>query len=300
MTLYLVANGGTRVELSSSNPGMEAVQIETTHAVPIARVIADCIAAKTQANLRPDYVRSLKVYLQSFAKWRENTPIASFNLETLEAWFNGRKETPATRRGNIGRLSALFSYACRRGFIRDNPVKRLERVRVDPKPPRILTPMEAHTILLFMNSHGRRRWRLPQIILGMFCGIRPAELTRIHWSDVDMAKGLVRVDASASKVRHRRIVPIAPNALEWLRLCKTHTAPLGAVRWKWIEDLERGTGIKWEPDLLRHTAASYLLARDEDCGKVSRWLGNSPDVLLGHYTELVSAEDCLAFWQIRP
>jgi hypothetical protein len=54
----------------------------------------------------------------------------------------------------------------------------------------------------------------------------------------------------------------------------------------------------WPTDLLRHTAASYLLALHKDAGKVANMLGNSPQILLSHYHDPVTEADCKAFWQL--
>ena len=56
----------------------------------------------------------------------------------------------------------------------------------------------------------------------------------------------------------------------------------------------------WPQDLLRHTAASYLVARDGDAGKVALQLGNSAAVLLLNYRELVEKEDAAAFFELGP
>ena len=53
----------------------------------------------------------------------------------------------------------------------------------------------------------------------------------------------------------------------------------------------------WPKDVLRHTAASYLLALHGDVGKVAMMLGNSPNILLTHYHEPVCETDCAAFWK---
>lgn len=275
-------------------------KVSLDSSVSLSRVVKEVIAAKRAANRRPSYVRNLRVYLESFARGREDMPITAVNLQMLEDWYGSRNETPASRKGTIGRISSMMSYAWRRGYVMENPCKRLERVRVDPKPPRIFTPLEARTLLHYLGRDGRTKWRLPQVILGLFCGVRPTELTRLFWKDIDLDRAVVRIDASASKVRQRRIVPIPDNAVAWLRACKPNNLKIGAVRWKWIDAVERHTGLKWDNDILRHTAASYLLAKHEDCGKVARWLGNSADVLLKNYTELVSAADCQAFWEIMP
>lgn len=295
MTLFVVC-GETRTEVQGEVSGVR----ENSNSVSLSRVVTEVVAAKRAANRRETYLRSLKVYLDGFARGREGMPITAVNLKVIEDWYASRTETPSMRKGTIGRLSTMFSFAWRRGYVSENPCRRLERIRVDPKPPRIFSPAEAKRLLEYVCDHGRRRWRLAQVTLGLFCGIRPFELTRLHWNDVDLNRAIVRVDASASKVRQRRIVPIPENAIQWLECCQRDNKPLGAVRWKWIGDIERGTGLQWQNDILRHTAASYLLAKHEDCGKIARWLGNSADVLLKHYTELVSAEDCLAYWDIRP
>ena len=59
-------------------------------------------------------------------------------------------------------------------------------------------------------------------------------------------------------------------------------------------------GIEWHQDLVRHTAASMMLARDRDAGKVAEQLGHSPDILLRHYRELVSAEAVARYWMVSP
>jgi integrase len=54
----------------------------------------------------------------------------------------------------------------------------------------------------------------------------------------------------------------------------------------------------WPADLLRHTAASYLLALHDDVGKVAKMLGNSSAILLSHYHQPVKSEDCGQFWKV--
>ncbi|MCP5523587.1 MAG: hypothetical protein H7A46_18775 [Verrucomicrobiales bacterium] len=54
----------------------------------------------------------------------------------------------------------------------------------------------------------------------------------------------------------------------------------------------------WPQDVLRHTAASQLLALRKDAAAVALELGNSPQVLLTHYRELVTREQAAEFWGI--
>lgn len=268
--------------------------------VTLTQVIEECIRSKQAANLRPCYVRELKRYFRKFAMGREKETIRSVNFAHIEQWLNATAPHPATRMTGISRLSALFTFAWRSGYIAENPVDRVQRPRLDRKPPRILTPDESQALIAATAS------RAPELTafigLGMFAGIRPAELQRLDWQHVDLGRGLVRIDAAASKIRQRRIVRLEPAAIAHLNRAPVKAGPitpkqLRRRRWR-IEAVMGWFG--WPHDLLRHTAASYLLALHGDAGRVAMTLGNSAGVLLRHYHELVSPEDCARFWACQP
>jgi integrase len=143
----------------------------------------------------------------------------------------------------------------------------------------------------------------PWLILAMFAGIRPdGELMKLDWSKIDLETATVKIDFP--KVRsHRRIVPLEPLAV---KLLKEHPLRSGAVapsrstlrrfkrRMRAVLGFER-----WPQDVLRHTAASYLLALHQDAAKVAGWLGNSVKVLLSNYHDPVTREASAAFWEQR-
>jgi integrase len=226
--------------------------------------------------------------------------ISAITDETVHAWFVGRQETPQGRQSSIGRLSSLFSFAIRRGWINRNPCRSIEPIAVDRRPPRILTPEEAGRVLAVASERFPRF--VPYLVLGMFCGIRPMELLRLDWEAVRIAERVVIVDAAASKVRRRRMVTINETALAWLAPL---AQPSGRILYisfvqRYRHALSRACGIDLTPDIMRHTAASYLMAILRDAGKVAEELGNSPGILLTHYRELVRREDAERFWALRP
>jgi integrase len=137
----------------------------------------------------------------------------------------------------------------------------------------------------------------PYLILGMYAGIRPEELMRLDWSAVDLVTKTVKVDG---KTRRRRIVPLEPKAVNLLASFPLRTGPI-ATSYSIVRRIKHKAaailGFKdWPHDVLRHTAASYLLALYGDAGKVSTMLGNSSAILLTHYHEPVSKADCERFW----
>lgn len=270
--------------------------------VKLQVAIESVLAAKLASNKRERYVQSLRQYLNQFARWIGDVPLASITVDDLENWFTTRKEASSTRASNMGRLAALFSYAVRREWIKSNPVDNLERVTVETKVPRILTPAEARKLLEYVRDN--RPNQLAYLTLALLCGIRPEEVQRIGWSSVNEDCSVVTIDAAASKVRRRRIIKLEPSAQAWLRLAKEKNATLPlsrTTRRRYLDQWCRVLGFsRWPQDLLRHSCASYWLALCEDPAKVSWALGNSANILKRHYMELVQPEDVGRFWSIMP
>lgn len=260
------------------------------------------VATKRAGGRRERYLAGLEAYLTAFAKGREEMPIAAIHAQDVEAWFASRNESPSTRASNVGRLSAMFALALRRGWVKENPARMVEPVRLEQRPPVILTPRQAARALSWARRH-RPRW-LAHVALGLLAGIRPEELLCIRWSSVNFADGVVVIDAEASKVRRRRIVHLEPAASEWLTVAKASgaTLPLGAQTARRCRRMLRRVlrMETWPQDVLRHTAASYMLALRQDAGAVALELGNSPGVLLRVYRELVTRRDAARFWGMRP
>jgi integrase len=170
----------------------------------------------------------------------------------------------------------------------------LERVTVDKMPPRILTPAESRLIYKATRTVMR-----PYVVLGLYVGLRPEEITRLDWSHIDLEAGTVR----ATGKRRTRLVTMEPLAVKLLRehpLKKGPVAPCNSVIDRWRVKIRKLLGLdRWPQDLLRHTAASYLLALIQDAGKVATRLGNSVKVLNGHYLNVIKADDCAEFWSLH-
>lgn len=267
--------------------------VGSAHRRSLRQSIDELLTAKRNANLRRSYLRGLEQYLRLFARGREEMPVDRITVADIDSWFCGRAESLATKASNLGRLSSLFDLCWRRKYCLENVCKRVELARLEPRPPSILK------MRLIAKSLVWTRRKNPSCLgwlsLALLVGLRPEEADKTGWSNIDLERGMVRVDASASKVRQRRIVVLTPAALHWLKVARQSGSVLPiakSTRRRFIRKLRRVLGYQaWPQDILRHTAASYLLAYHQDAAKVARELGNSASVLLRHYTELVSKED---------
>ena len=255
------------------------------------------LRAKEQAGRRPAYVSNLKLYLNRFSKEHAEFSLEEITPATLEKWieqFPGQHYRSTWK----NRLSTLFAFAVRRGYLSENPCDKLEPVSVDLKPAVIFTIEQCRTMLHFVRRQIPRF--IPWLVLALFAGVRPEELDRLTWQDVDLAAKRVTISAAASKVHRRRVTPLEPAAVAWLKFGGDLPIPHVSRR-RYVRRMRSRLGLAaWPQDALRHTAASMMLAREQDAGKVALWLGNSPKILLSHYHQIVSGDECRKFWELEP
>jgi integrase len=249
------------------------------------------IKSRRAANRSEYYVGSLNQYLKRFAK--EFPDLSLVTTAQIETWLE-RFKSPHSRATWLGRISSLFNWAVRKDYIEKNPCTKIDRIILDHGDPVTLTVKQAKTLLLNCPL-----WLQPWLAFGMFAGVRPEEIQRLRWQDVNIETRTARVNG---KTRRRRLVPLEDAAIAILKECwqqEGNVAPSRSSVRRWIRKARHLIGGKWTPDILRHTAASMLLAKYGDAGKVATSLGNSPQILLTHYNNPVTKEESDRFWAIR-
>lgn len=268
----------------------------------LKQAITETIEWRRTENLRERYLTELESYLRKFAVGREELLVDKLGVADLEQWFANRKEALTTRKSNMGRLGSMFDVCFRRSYIKDNPMLRMSSPKIEGKPAGRWTPSEAKNLLL---AARKRKASLAYFVLGLFAGIRPEELTALTWAAVDLKGATVNIGAEISKVRKQRIVPLHKTAVEWLRPLADKAKPEDMIAPPEVTLRRHRRALrehlgKWPQDVLRHTAASYLLCLHEDAAKVAHMLGNSVRILETNYKTPVAAKDCKAFWNLTP
>lgn len=285
-------------EVQAAGLTMREVWAQHRRRVPLVtdrtweQAIEELLAAKRSAGRSSEYLGNLESQLRQFAAGREAAVMLPDAAE-VQGWCNAPGLSAWTRATRLNRLSTLFSFAVRQGFLEANPCDRMERARIPWAAPEILTLAQCRQALAFTREHHARS--LGWLVLALLAGARPREAERIEWADIDLARGLVRVEATAAKVRDRRVIHLTAAATAWLLVAKKAGAALpmpAESRRRYIRALRVELAFKaWPKDILRKTAASNLLAAWQDVERVRAELGNSARVLLWHYRELVSTED---------
>ena len=58
------------------------------------------------------------------------------------------------------------------------------------------------------------------VCIAPFTGIRPSEIGRLKWSDIDISERSIRLSGENIRMSNRRVVYIRDNLFEWLQLWK--------------------------------------------------------------------------------
>jgi integrase len=137
--------------------------------------------------------------------------------------------------------------------------------------------------------------------LGAFTGMRSSEILRLDWLELNFERRFITVAPEKAKTATRRLVPILPNLMEWLKPYQGTSGPLFTSR----RDVDRAIAfakssqIEWPNNALRHSYATYRLAITADAARVALEMGNSPQKLIRNYRELADEREAQAWFSIR-
>lgn len=223
---------------------------------------------------------------------------------TAEHFKEGLKAfTPKSVNTHKAHVNAVLNWGAEKsqGFHIENVLselkKRKKRNQSDHKPM-TLDHDEVETFLNEVRQFKEGRY-LPYYILSIFAGLRRSEVGRITWDDIDLKRGHVFISRLTSKTEQSRYVKLMPNVLQWLQLCNK-SEPILSVPVKRQNILRKKSGIKWQRNIMRHTACSMHYGYYQDENALTSWAGHSLRVFFKHYQNAVLKEDAIRFWSITP
>ena len=288
--------------------------------VTVSELVALRLAA---AEARGDHARTLrdlggadgtKGRLGAFAGAFGTRQAASVTAEEIERWAIAHCTTDATRREVLVRVNGLFAYGVKRGFLRENPVQRLEKPR--PNAP-LADVLEVPQVAALMNACPREI--IPAVAVQLFAGLRRAEAERLDWSDIDFQRDTIRVKQRKGTKTQRevlRFAPLLPTLRAWLephRLLAGPVFPLstrkqrkgevsGQIYRKGFEAARTAAKIEaWDESTLRHCFGSYRYSSISDLARVAAEMGHTKtSTTLNHYVNARTPEDAAAFWAVVP
>jgi integrase/recombinase XerD len=181
----------------------------------------------TTTHFSPHTLRTRGNSLEFFLRWcdeRGLTRPAEINRPILERYrrftyeFRQPNGKPLGLKTQIGRLIAVrtfFKWMARHHHILYNPASELETPRGEKRLPTVLSVSDVETILNQTNVDDVLGLRDRAILETLYStGLRRSELTALKVYDLELDKGIVRVNQG--KGRKDRLVPIGERAMAWV------------------------------------------------------------------------------------
>lgn len=206
-------------------------------------------------------------------------------------------DTPRQRQKARLILSGVFGTAVKKGWCGANPVARVEVPRVVEKCIEVLQPQEIERLVSTARVYEGGRC-LAAVGMMLYAGIRPHEVMRLSWEQVDLHGKTISIMPQHSKTGGSRLVTIH-RPLARLLARGRHTGRICPPQWlRHWRRLRRQAGFSvWVPDVLRHTFASYHLRHFRSYSELQYEAGHRDSSLLRtRYVNMRAVRDARAFW----
>jgi len=211
-------------------------------------------------------------------------------------------------------LTRLFNWAMQQHGIRTpenvNPAAKVERYKEKAPQISFLNREQIEAQLKALEDKPRLQ---AMVALYIYAGVRREEALWLTRKDVDLEAGvygMLRIRAKTIGGEHwqpktgvNRIVPISSTLRKYLDRYEPQKVEGGwyfpsprGTRWNadnFSADLRKenkAAGLAWACLDYRHTFGSHLAMKGESLYKISKLMGNSPEICRRHYAALVPEE----------
>jgi integrase len=272
----------------------------TAKSITLDALLARFLESKRRARLSARHLEDLQQRLGRFVRDFGATGVRTITAAQIGDWLHGLGVAPQTFNNYHANLHTFFGYALDHDYTSSNPVEKVQETKVVEGGIRVFDPDALAQLLEAADA----RLVVPMAI-GAFAGLRTAEILRLHWSWIDLERGLIHVNADIAKRSKRRLVSITENLKAWLSPYARNSGrvyPVGFRSYhKEINKLCFRLSVGWVDNGLRHSYASYHLAKHEDAPALALQMGET-DVrtIFDHYREVVTPQAAERYWAIYP
>lgn len=225
-------------------------------------------------------------YLRLFVDKYGTLGLSTIGPLELDAFWKRPQwpEGKSTRRQAFSCIRTFFNWAERYDVLRErNPIRRVNPPKI-PLPLRnILTPADMAQLVERADTE-QKAW----LCLGGFAGLRVEEIIHLEPADIDWKMKEIHVDDGKTGERYVKVLP----ALE--RHCP-RSWQAQVTRGAWYKRIK---GLGLSRNVLRHSFATYHLAKGKDAQKTAFEMGNSAAMVTRVYALPAKRADHSAWWRI--
>ena len=261
---------------------------------------------ESKQHLRKDSFNDIRYLGNRLSRAKPELVERNFSELTVaecEEWLNAAFHTDNQFNKARTMLHGLFEFALRREWCDKNPIKRIARRKVVEKE---IQPLKlSETKRLIKNAQRESPNCAVVAALLVYTGIRPREVRRLTWRDIDTEEKTITVRSQCSKTGGVRQVEIPPVLNRFLiahssefkegKICPTDWQR----RWRKIRD-NSGFRDRWVCDVLRHTYASFHAKRYTDLPRLQLNMGHRDlSLLRSRYVNMygISRADAKCFFE---
>jgi len=235
-----------------------------------------------KANRSRTATNTLEKLNRLFGTWFSE-PLTAITIERIESW--------KIRRVNVGcsgttllrdmfTLSSVLSRAVKLGKLAENPIRKVEKPRIDRRPKiRFLDDAEESRLRETLQTRDAKMraardaanvWRrernlgllptllhygdhlTPAVVLSMNTGLRRGEILKLRWRSIDFARRLLTVEGPDAKSRQTRHVPLNDEAIKVLKSWREQSS--GGAR---VFEIATGFKTAWGKILKRANIVGF-------------------------------------------
>jgi integrase len=253
-----------------------------TDGITLGMFIADTDTTWVNATRPRTAAYTLEKLYRHFRTWYSE-PLTAITVERVEAWKARRVNegrSPSTVLRDLFTLSSVLRRAVKAGELIENPVRRVDKPRVDRRGKvRFLDQAEESRLRNALIErdfemqnrrtcgNNRRQARhepvlpllthfgdhlTPAVLLSMNTGLRRGEAVTLRWACVDFNRRLLTVEGRNAKNRQTRYVPLNDEAVSVLQNWREQSGT-GAR----VFDVVTGFQAAWEKVLKRARISKF-------------------------------------------
>ena len=205
-----------------SDPQIEKAEARAQASVTLGVVAKDYLARRAEPRLKPRSFLEVKRHLLVHWAPLANLPIRKVTRADVAARLARIAKDNGPFAANRARaaLSALFSWAIGEGLADATPVLGTHKATDEISRDRVLIDDELRLVWL----HAGVGDYCAILRLLVLTGQRREEIAALQWDELDLDKGLWRIDAGRTKNGLAHKVPLTAPAIDILRTCDRRDA----------------------------------------------------------------------------
>ena len=279
--------GKVKRTLRCLQEGEKALQLQEK-TVTFEKAVEAALEARKERRVRTVY--DFRYFTRRFMKrcpGLARRKVRAISAQECARYIEMAFDTPRQRQKARLILSGVFGTAVKRGWCSENPVSKVESPRVVEKQVPILSPQEIKDLRQSAEVY-RDGSCAAAVGMMLYAGIRPHEVARLSWEQVDLRERAIYILPQHSKTGGARRVTIHKPLLRILRRYQGSPPEKKICPPDWLhhwQELRKAAGWNspahpWPQDALRHTFASYHLSHFRSYAELQVEIGHRDATLL--------------------